>query len=223
MALESADFIDELDDTYPLGTDNVSQGDDHLRLIKHVLKTQFPNLSEAVTASADDLNGGNIPTGSISLFGGSSAPAGYLMCNGNTLSRTTYSDLYLVIGTTYGAGDGSTTFNLPDLRNRVPGGASNNALGAVAGKDDHMAADMPRHTHTMQSNGAHVHQSQLHGSSAYNNTAPYSEALQRDTPANYTPDTSSAGAHTHIIDNAGDNFTADNRQATLYVSYMIKT
>lgn len=56
MPLESGDFISDLVETNPPGTDNVSQGDDHLRLIKHVLKTQFPNLTCAVTATCEDLN-----------------------------------------------------------------------------------------------------------------------------------------------------------------------
>lgn len=55
------------------------------------------------------------PTGSILPFAGSSIPSGYLACNGSAISRRTYSALYNVIGTKYGSGDGSTTFNLPNL------------------------------------------------------------------------------------------------------------
>jgi microcystin-dependent protein len=67
------------------------------------------------------------PTGAIVAFAGSSAPSGWLMCDGRStgISRTTYAGLFAVIGTTYGSGDGSTTFNLPDLRGRV-----------IAGEDD---------------------------------------------------------------------------------------
>lgn len=56
-----------------------------------------------------------IPVGTILPYGGSTAPEGYLLCNGQAVSRTTYSDLFDVIGTTYGTGDGNTTFNLPAL------------------------------------------------------------------------------------------------------------
>ena len=56
------------------------------------------------------------PAGTVIQFAGSSAPAGYLKANGNAVSRTTYAALFAAIGTTYGTGDGSTTFNLPDLR-----------------------------------------------------------------------------------------------------------
>ena len=58
-------------------------------------------------------------TGIIQMYAGLTAPSGYLICDGSAISRTTYSALFNVIGTTYGSGDG-TTFNLPDLRNRVP-------------------------------------------------------------------------------------------------------
>lgn len=54
------------------------------------------------------------PIGVILPYGGDTAPTGYLECNGSAVSRTTYADLYAVIGTKYGEGDGSTTFNLPD-------------------------------------------------------------------------------------------------------------
>ena len=67
-------------------------------------------------------------TGIISLFAGSTAPRGYLVCDGSAVSRDDYSALFAVIGTTYGAGDGSTTFNLPDLSGREK------AEGASIGK-----------------------------------------------------------------------------------------
>lgn len=57
--------------------------------------------------------------GEIKAYGGSTIPAGWLLCDGQAVSRTTYPELFSVIGTTYGSGDGSTTFNVPDLRGRV--------------------------------------------------------------------------------------------------------
>jgi len=67
-------------------------------------------------------NVGTVPIGSVTAFAGATAPSGWLLCAGQTVSRTQYSGLFLTIGTTYGAGDGSTTFALPDLRGRVPAG-----------------------------------------------------------------------------------------------------
>lgn len=69
--------------------------------------------------------------GMLMPYAGSSAPSGWLMCYGQAVSRTvTYSDLFAAIGTSYGSGDGSTTFNIPDLRGRVPAGKDN--MGGVA-------------------------------------------------------------------------------------------
>lgn len=55
-------------------------------------------------------------TGEVKAFAGTSAPEGYLICQGQAVSRTTYAELFAVLGTTYGIGDGLTTFNLPDYR-----------------------------------------------------------------------------------------------------------
>ena len=115
-----------------------------------------------------------VPVGSMQAFAGSSAPTGWLLCNGTTASRTTYSNLYSVIGTTYGVGDGSTTFGLPDMRGRVPMGAgTGNQLnasgsgaitggtgmtartaGAFGGEETHLltVAEMPAHSHNTLNN-----------------------------------------------------------------------
>ena len=77
-----------------------------------------------------------VPTGTVLAFAGSSAPSGFLLCDGRAVSRTTYTSLFSVIGTTYGSGDGSTTFNLPDMRGRVAVGSDAN-LGAKAGAKTH--------------------------------------------------------------------------------------
>lgn len=65
-----------------------------------------------------------LPAGTIVPFAGNVVPEGFLICNGAAVSRTTYASLFAAIGTLYGAGDGSTTFNLPDARDRVLQGAS---------------------------------------------------------------------------------------------------
>ncbi|HJY06999.1 MAG TPA: phage tail protein, partial [Bryobacteraceae bacterium] len=64
-----------------------------------------------------------LPVGVVFPYGGSAAPAGYLLCYGQAVDRDDYADLFGVIGTAFGAGDGSTTFNVPDMRGRVPAGA----------------------------------------------------------------------------------------------------
>lgn len=74
------------------------------------------------------------PTGVVLPYGGSSAPTGWLLCNGSAISRSTYASLFTALGTTYGSGDGSTTFNLPDLQNKVPvGNGGGKTLGSTGG------------------------------------------------------------------------------------------
>lgn len=95
--------------------------------------------------------------GEIIAFAGSTAPNGWLLCDGSAVSRSTYSELFAVIGTTYGSGDGSTTFNLPDLRDRFPVGAGNTySLNSKGGEATHTLTidEMPSHTHNgMYSSG----------------------------------------------------------------------
>ena len=74
-----------------------------------------------------------IPVGSIILWGGSSAPSGWEFCDGDELNRTTYAALFAIIGTTYGAGNGSTTFNIPNTQDRAVIGRGNNGLGTNSG------------------------------------------------------------------------------------------
>jgi len=110
------------------------------------------------------------PAGVISMFAGSAAPSGYLLCDGTASgNRTTHAALFAVIGTLYGAGDASTTFNVPDLRGRVGvglddmGGAAasrvtngvsgivGTTLGAAGGSQSHtlLTAEIPAHVHAV--------------------------------------------------------------------------
>lgn len=98
-----------------------------------------------------------MPTATIAATARSTAPTGWKLCDGSAISRTTFAALFTAIGTTYGVGDGSTTFNLPDLRGRVPVGvdgtaarlSANDALGNSAGEEKHtlLLAEIPAHNH----------------------------------------------------------------------------
>lgn len=99
--------------------------------------------------------GGDLtPAGIIKYFANSTAPVGYLKANGAAVSRTTYGSLFTAIGTLYGAGDGSTTFNLPDLRGEFPRGFddgrgvdSGRAIGTT------QAEDFKSHSHSQTTSG----------------------------------------------------------------------
>lgn len=79
-----------------------------------------------------------VRTGAIEMWATTTAPSGYLLCEGTAVSRTTYADLFNTIGTTFGAGDGSTTFNLPDFKGRLPIGVNSgtfNFIGKTGGQE----------------------------------------------------------------------------------------
>jgi microcystin-dependent protein len=132
----------------------VSRGNDWA-----LLQAQLANLQSQISGASSAVVGG------IQIYSGSAAPTGYLLCDGTAVSRTTYSDLFAVTSTTYGVGDGSTTFNLPDLRTKVPVGKNPSGtfatLGATGGAETHtlLTAEIPSHTHT--TNIAHGHSNNI--------------------------------------------------------------
>ena len=99
---------------------------------------------------------GTVPSGTLIDFAGTAAPAGYLGCDGSNVSRTTYAALFTAIGTTWGVGDGSSTFTLPDFRRRVAVGSGGsgtgtlgNAVGNTGGAETHVlvTGELAAHAH----------------------------------------------------------------------------
>lgn len=139
-----------------------------------------------------------VPVGTIAPYAGTTSPSGWLICDGSAVSRSTYALLFSITGTTYGAGDGSSTFNLPDLRGRTTFGLTGSApfasLGATGGSLSQTPtintsglsvdvavfnASLPNHTHTVP---AH-----FHGFSGNSLTSTASTS-------------GTAGAHSHTVD-----------------------
>ena len=110
-----------------------------------------------------------IPTGTIVPWTDSSLPTGFLECNGSNVSRSTYSALFAIIGTTYGSGDGSSTFGLPDLQNNVAVGKSNNkALASTGGAENAATANatlstaqLASHSHSFNQRSSHSNVNRL--------------------------------------------------------------
>lgn len=108
-----------------------------------------------------------VPVGVVLPYGGASAPAGWTLCDGTAVSRATYATLFGIIGTSFGVGDGTTTFNVPNLNNRFPVGKGastwSDALGETGGSADAIVVTHshtgPSHSHTASSGstGSHTH------------------------------------------------------------------
>jgi microcystin-dependent protein len=176
-----------------------------------------------------------IPAGVVVAYAGPTAPPGYLLCNGEAVSRTQYQALYLAIGTMHGKGDGSTTFNLPDYRGRflrgvdgtagrdpdsgrraaANGGNAGNNVGSVQdsqlGSHSH-GVDDPGHTHPLNIDIA------LGGLWTFGEGQPNNWGMNQG--AHQPAAVSAASSKTGItVQNAGGSET---RPANVYVNFIVK-
>lgn len=188
---------------------------------------------------------GAVPVGSVTAFAGSSAPSGWLLCYGQAVSRTSYASLFITIGTTYGSGDGSTTFNLPDLRGRVPAGVDNmggsaasrltntvltasNTLGATGGTQTHTLtaaqSGIPAHTHPV-SDPTHAHTvTGVNGVPAFNFNDLNIGVLDSGYGNAYSKATSYASTGISVSSNTATNASSAHpiTQPTIVLNYIIK-
>lgn len=159
-----------------------------------------------------DFENDRVPVGAIFAYSASTIPTGYLTCDGSAVSRTTYADLFTLIGETYGAGDGSTTFNLPDYRGQFLRGVD---AGATTDPDATSRIDRGDGTtgdavgtKQFSENLAHDHEVNP-PSTATNATGSHSHT----TSYQYLT-TSSAGNHIHTISGSGSSATTPDRYRT---------
>ena len=164
--------------------------------------------------------------GAVMPFAGSAAPSGFLMAAGQAVSRSTYSALFTAIGTTYGAGDGSTTFNVPDLRGRVTAGKDDMAPSGAASRlttggsgvnGATLGAAGGAETHTLTSAQIPAHAHPINGGNSY--------FLMRTTggTVGLTSGTGLADTVTNTSNNTGGGGAHNNVQPTLVMNYIIKT
>lgn len=176
-------------------------------------------------SNLSDIEGVN--TGIIIPWGAAAAPSGFLECDGSNVSRTTYSALFAVVGTTYGSGDGSTTFGLPDLTDKVVQSRSPNVnlATSVGGTSVPITGNVSitagNTTLTTPVIPSHAHSSVLMVGGAGDSP----ESPNNPTANNASPVGSAGGggAHNH---NSAANFTGGNinpEQASLVLMYIIKT
>ena len=301
MPLETANFIDGLVATNPAATDGLADADNHMRLIKAVLKNSFPSIAGAVNATHTELNtldgdtaatsttlvdadrlvvndngtmvqvelsdlltylssnlnvtssmitngtiqsadiaagaitadkmasNTGLPAGCIMAWTTGNAPTGWLLCGGQDVSRTIYPDLFAAIATTYGAGDGSTTFNVPDLRGRVIAGLDDMGGGGAAGRltagnsgistSINSSGGSAQHTLTESEMPAHTHSGNVNlrtnWESGYSTLSPVGTGSARYDGTGTSPPLT--------INSTGGGAAHNNVQPTLVLQYIIKT
>ena len=176
-----------------------------------------------VDRATASVRGAENPIATILAYAGSEAPNGYLLCRGQAVSRTTYSLLFNVIGTQYGAGDGSSTFNLPDLQGKVIAGldivdSDFNVLGKTGGSKSVQLTknQLPKIYGRMV----------MHGGEASTNIAgvsgDFSTSLNNNKYKNGGTEGSGANSKGDIILNVGNNEAHENKQPYNTLNYIIK-
>ena len=160
-------------------------------------------------------------TGTIQMWPTVTAPTGYLLCTGTAVSRTTYAALFAVIGTTFGVGDGSTTFNLPNYTNRMPYGTT---IGTTGGSAD---AIVVSHTHTAtSSDSGHIHGQTWTGPDDFNlGGEPPGAVIAPDNNryGSFNNNTNTGYANiTTTVNSAGSSGTGANLPPYLGINFIIK-
>jgi microcystin-dependent protein len=191
--------------------------------------TTFTGIPSAPTASAGTnttqvattafvLTNAN-PTGSLIMWTTGTAPTGWLLCAGAAVSRSTYAALFAVIGTTFGVGDGSTTFNVPNYTNRMPYGTT---LAATGGSAD---AVVVSHTHTATSvvtDPGHRHNATDGNGTLYN--GPYIAGATSSGATTSQTETATTGITVATTNtSAGVSGTNANLPPYLGINFIIKT
>lgn len=153
------------------------------------------------------ITGDTLPIGSIVPYGSRFAPTNWLVCDGSAISRTTYSELFAIIGTSFGSGDGTTTFNLPNLKGKVPVGYNSSdsdfdTMGETGGEKTHTLTvdEMPAHNHGIYRSGGQ--------------TAGYGSMFQNSSTQSEVTN--------NVITNKGGGQAHNNLQPYQVVCYIIK-
>jgi microcystin-dependent protein len=189
-------------------------------------------------ATKYDFDGANltgiegIPTATIVPWSSASVPSGFLECNGTAVSRSTYSALFAIVGTTYGAGDGSTTFNTPDLQDNTPVGKSGTkALGSTGGANTvastgNVGGSTANATLTTAQLASHSHPSALFDNGAFGGTQNPGRASNKGGNPSGNQETASTGSgsgHSHNMSATFSGTASSVLQPYLTLIYIIKT
>jgi microcystin-dependent protein len=192
-----------------------------LTSINYMLNELYGQIGSLIRAFSK-LREAQIPVGGVVEFAGSTAPSGFLFCDGSAVSRTTYAALFAVLGTMYGAGDGTTTFSLPNMKGRVPVGLNPddgwfNELGETGGaKEQSFGAGS-----LVAAIGAISGDANKWGYEAVtkNSSAPNSSMLITAT-GEWPPQSHVFGTHTRVV---GSTAAGSVMNPYVVLNYIIKT
>lgn len=190
-----------------------------------VTPTMPAGTANTAVATTAFVQNNSVPSGSLMMWPTTTAPTGFLLCNGNAVSRTTYAALFAIIGSTFGSGDGVNTFNLPDYRNRMPIGAGGLYNLAASGGSKDAVTVSHSHTATVTDPG-HAHQ-MTRVLTDINTDATFDAVSQFATSddATYTNrNTDSATTGISVgISTTGSSGTDANLPPYLAINFIIKT
>jgi microcystin-dependent protein len=190
--------------------------------------TQAPGTSNTSIATTAFVAANSSPSGAINMWPTATPPLNWLICNGQAISRTTFATLFAILGTTFGVGDGSTTFNVPNYVDRMPIGSGNlYPANAQGGSRD---AVIPTHTHTITDPGhSHAPPTDIYGLTGFvtgmlghdgaidgsSTVSPYDRTINNSNTA-----TATTGV---TVNSTGVSATNANMPPYLGIYFIIKT
>lgn len=207
MALETAQYISQLVQSNPLSTDTVAQADDHIRLIKSVLKNTFPNVTGQVTQTHEQINN-PIPVGGIIMWSGSSVPDGWALCNGGNGTPDLRNKFIIGAGDSYivGASGGTLTTAAGGSHTHSTDAAGAHTHGSSTGLTTLTIAQLPAHTHTYGLAGGTA----IEVGTGYPTGSGLASVSTTDTGSTgsgqgHGHSITSDGGHTHTLSSVGDH------------------
>jgi microcystin-dependent protein len=232
ISTASAEFVKKSGDTMDTGRTLVL-GRDPIDDMDAVTKRYIDSIGSGNSLAVDP-----VKIGTIVHYAGAAAPENWLLCDGRAVSRTEYSELFGIIATMYGIGDGTSTFNLPDLRGRIAvgkdnmGGVSANVitdsladtLGGKFGNESVIltSAQMPSHTHTGTTSTAGNHQHNIPAYGMPNAGNGFHNAVVGSSTGTFTTPETGNHSHTLTLDATGGGSAHPNVQPSFTTNYIIK-